>query len=474
MLALGTSEGPQMSKRRSRSAAAAATLLVLLASSACGGGDSSGDSDSITVWTTDTLPDRVKKTEAIIDRFTEESGVEVKLVGVAEDQFTQTLTSAAASGELPDVIGSISLASVRTLAANDLLDTESAAAVVDSLGSDTFSQTALALTSDGDTQLAVPSDSWAQLLVYRKDLFEQAGLDPPETYDQITAAAEELNTGDVAGFVGPTAPDDTFTQQSFEHVAIANGCELVDDAGEVVLDSSECVGAFDFYGDLVTNYSVPGAQDVDTVRAQYFAGKAAMIVWSTFILDELAALRDDALPSCPECKQDPTFLAENSGFVTALQGPDGGEPAQFGEVTSWAIPTGDSTDAAQQFVEYLMDPGYVDWIAIAPEGKFPARAGTEQDPQEFVDQWAKLPVGVDRKAPLSDFYPPEVIKVLSSGPDDFDRWGIVQGEGDLVGAILGELPVPQAVAALASGEVDAETAAADAAESVRSIQESLP
>ena len=463
-----------MSTFRSRFVASAAVVVVLSAGAACGGDDSSSSGDSITVWTTDTLPDRVRKTEDIIAAFTQESGIDVELVGVAEDQFTQTLTSAAASGELPDVIGSISLASVRTLAANDLLATESAGAVVDSLGADTFSETALTLTSDGDTQLSVPSESWAQLLVYRSDLFEEAGLQPPETYDEILAAAEELNAGGVAGFVGPTAPDDTFTQQTFEHIALANGCELVDDSGEVVLDSSECAGAFEFYGDLVTNYSVPGAQNVDTVRAQYFAGKAAMIVWSTFILDEMAALRDDALPSCPQCKQDPTFLAENSGFVTALQGPDGEDPAQFGEVTSWAIPTGDSTDAAEQFVEYLMDPGYLDWIAIAPEGKFPVRAGTEENPQEFVDAWADLKVGVDRKAPLSQFYPPEVIQVLSEGPDDFDRWGIVQGQGDLVGAILGEVPVPQAVAALASGEVDAQTAAEDAAESVRSIQESLP
>jgi len=196
-----------------------------------------------------------------------------------------------------------------------------------------------------------------------------------------------------------------------------------------------------------------------------------MIVWSTFILDELAALRDDALPSCPECREDPTFLAENSGFVTALQGPDGQEPAQFGEVVSWAIPTGSATGSAQQFVEYLMSDGYEDWIAIAPEGKFPAREGTQQTPDEFVDTWSKLPVGVDTKAPLSDFYPPEVLDVLRTGPEAFDRWGIVQGQGDLVGAIMGELPVPQAVAALASGEVDAQTAAEDAAEGVRSIQE---
>ena len=48
-----------------------------------------------------------------------------------------------------------------------------------------------------------------------------------------------------------------------------------------------------------------------------------MIIWSTFILDEMAGLRNDALPSCPECKKDPAFLAKNSGVVTAIQGPSG-------------------------------------------------------------------------------------------------------------------------------------------------------
>lgn len=460
-----------MPSTRRRTAAAAA--LAMLALPACGGGGSDADADSITVWTTDTLPDRVAATEEIISAFTEETGIDVELVGVAEDQFIQTLTSEAAGGELPDVIGGMSLGVVRTLAANDLLDTDANAAVVEALGADTFSPEALALTSDGDAQLSVPSDIWSQLLIYRTDLFEQAGLQPPETYDDILAAAAELDAGNVAGFVGPTSPGDTFTQQTFEHVALANGCQLVDDTGEVVLDSSQCVGAFDFYGELVTNYSVPGVQDVDTTRAAYFAGRTAMIVWSTYILDEMAGLRDDALPSCPECRQDPAFLAENSGFVTSLQGPDGEAPAQFGEVVSWAIPTGSATESSQQFVEFLMSDGYEDWTAIAPEGKFPARPGTEEEPQQYVDTWDTLPVGVDEKAPLADFYPPEVLEVLRTGPEDFERWGITQGQGDLVGALLGELPVPQAVAALASGEVDAQTAAEDAAQDVRSIQESL-
>jgi len=428
---------------------------------------------TITVWTTDTLPDRVVATKAIIAKFTAATGIHIKLVGVAEDQFSQVLTSAVAANTLPDVFGSVSLPVVRTLAANDLVDTKAAAAVINNLGKDTFSKRALEMTQDGDKQLAVPSDYFAQLLYYRKDLFAAAGLAAPKTYDDILAAAKTLNSPKVAGFVGATAPRAAFTQQTFEHVALANNCQMVDRTGKITLDSPECVNALRFYGDLIKKYSTVGAQDVDTVRASYFAGKAAMFIWSSYVLDEMAGLRNDAKPSCPQCVADPAFLAKNTGIVTAIQGPDGDKPAQFGEIASWAIAAGRTTDSAQRFVQYMLSDGYLDWIKFAPEGKIPVRQGTQKNPTEFADAWQTLPVGVDTKAPLAKFYPAEVLKGLQSGLNDLSRWGITQGQGALIGASYAELPVAQAVSEVTNGGVDAKTATKKAAEALQSIQSSL-
>jgi multiple sugar transport system substrate-binding protein len=449
-------------------------LVAVLVLSACGGGgDDGGDANSITVWTADTLPDRVAATQAIIDRFTQQTGIQVELVGVEEDQFNQTLTASAAAGDLPDVIGSIPLASVRTLSTNDLVNTEATGAVIDALGPETWNQTALELTREGEEQLSVPSEAWSQLVYYRRDMFEAAGLPAPTTYEAMLNAARTLDSEQVAGFVGATAPGDAFTQQTFEHIALANGCQMVNDAGEITMDSPQCVAAFDFYRRLITEHSVPGAQDVDTVRAAYFAGQSAMAIWSTFLLDELAGLRNDAMPSCPECVNDPTFLASNTGIVTALQGPDGTEPAQFGEVISWAITVDAAAEPAQQFVQFMLSDGYVDWLAFAPEGKFPARTGSSPGATDFVDTWKTLPVGVDTEGPLSQFYPQDVLAALSTGPEAFDRWGITQGQGDLIGASLGELPVAKAVAAVTSGGTDAQGAARQAAEELRAIQDTL-
>jgi multiple sugar transport system substrate-binding protein len=460
---------------------AAAALTVPLAACDDGGGDGGdsadgtdggGDSAGIKVWIQEDLPDRVAATQAIVDDYTEATGTEVELVAVAEDQFNQLLTSSAAAGDLPDVIGGASLPQVRSLSANELLEPDVAGTIIEGLDASTFNESAIELTSDEGTSLAVPSESWTQLLVYRKDLFDEAGLEEPSTYEAITAAAEALNGDGIAGFVGANAAGDAFTEQTFEHIALGNNCQLVDDAGEVTFGNPECVEALDFYGNLLSSYSVSGIQDVDTVRAQYFAGEAAMFVWSTFILDELAGLRDDALPNCEECGDDPAWLAQNSGIVTSIQGPSGSEPVTFGEITSWVVPAEADTEKASEFISFMMNDGYMPWIAIAPEGKVPVRTGTAEEPETFSEQWAELEVGVDTKAPLSDFYGDDVIQALTEGASNLNRWAIPQGQGNILGALQGEQPVAAAVNAVTTG-TPAEEAAQSAAETISSVADTM-
>ncbi|GAA4576208.1 extracellular solute-binding protein [Micromonospora coerulea] len=440
---------------------------------ACGDDEPKDDNSQITVWSLEDVADRVNATKAIVADFTAKTGVKVNLVTVNEDQFPSLIASSAAAGKLPDVVGSVSLAGIQTLAGNDLLHPDANKAVVDKLGRDTFSPRALELTSDGGKQLSVPSDGWGQLLVYRKDLFAAAGLPAPDTYEKIAAAAAKLSTGGVAGITAATAPGDVFTQQTFEHLALANNCQLTDDSGKVVLDSPECVEAFRFYGDLMRNNSVKGAQDVDTTRATYFAGKAAMLIWSPFILDELAGLRNDAKPTCPQCQQDPTFLAKNSGFVTAIKGPNGAEPAQYGEISSWAVLDGAAANSAKSFVEYMLSDGYPRWFGMSPEGRFPVRKGTADDKEKFHTAWSTSQAGVDAKKPLSEVYGDDVLATLRTSPDTFQRWGLPQGQGKLVGAILGELPVPKALADVVGGKSDAAAAAARAQKDVEAVKKGL-
>ncbi|MEU4832813.1 extracellular solute-binding protein [Streptosporangium sp. NPDC023615] len=459
-----------------RARAVAACVAVTLAAglvSGCGAQGRSAPDNRITVWSLENLTPRMEVTKKIVAAFQRETGVQVELVGIDEGQLPQLIMSAAAAGTLPDVIGSVPLAPVWQMYTNGLLDTAAAGRIVEGLGAGTFNRNALELTGDKTNRLSVPSDAWMQILVYRKDLFAKAGLAAPDSYDTMLKAAKALHGGTTTGMSLATDPSDVFTQQSFEDLALANDCRLVGADGRIGLDSPQCVQAFTAYHQLAADYGAPGTQSVDSTRATYFAGRSAMIVWSTFLLDELAGLRADALPSCEQCGADPRFLSANSGIVTALKGSAGAQPAQFGEISSWVVTRTAETAPAERFVSYMMSGGYEDWFGMAAEGKIPVRNGTAEEPDRYRKAWRASDIGVDTKKPMESVFPAELLDALAAGVSDMKRWGITEGQGALVGATIGELPIPKAVGAMTSGQTSPGEAAKEAAEEVRALQKSL-
>jgi multiple sugar transport system substrate-binding protein len=460
---------------RPRRLLALLVLSILLAASGCGGGQGKGDGGDrkLTFWLSEDIAQRVTAIRQIVDRFQHQSGIQVTVVPIPEDQLAGQLQSASAAGTLPDVTGPLSLGFVQSLATDGLTDADAANEVLERLGRGTFSQRALSLVESGGRPMGVPSDTWTQLLIYRKDLFERAGLPTPDTFDRILTAATRLRQPGRNGIVAATRAGDAFTAQTFEYFALANGCQLTDDQGNITLTSPQCVATFRFYDDLIKGGSARGAQDVSTTRAAYLAGKAAMIVWSSFLLDELAGLNNDALPTCPQCRADQRFLSRNSGVVAAISGPDGGEPTQFGEISSYVIVKGGNLDAAKRFVEFMLSDGYVDWLAVTPEGRFPARTGTKDNPKAYTEAWSRLKAGVDTRAPLSELYPPEVLEALTRSTDTMNRWGFAQGQGKLVGALAAEQPIPKALAAMLDGQLTPEAAAKQAQADVEETAQSI-
>lgn len=447
---------------------------MALALTACGGDSKTNDaageaSGKITVWTLESLPDRMKVTEDIVKDFTAKTGIEVELVGLEEEQAPQLIQSSGLSDDLPDLAAAFPVGLVHDMHTNDLVDTEAAARIVDALGKDTFQSKALELMQADGKTLGVPSDGWSQILVYRTDLFEAAGLEAPTTYEALEKAAKTLTKDGKFGISLATDPADVFTQQTFEALALGNNCQLISDAGEVDIESEQCKKTFELYKALGES-SPAGAQTVDSTRAAYFNGSAAMTMWSTYLLDELAGLRDDALPSCPECKNDPEYLAKNTGVVVEVKGSDGkADSGSYGEVTGFVPLKDGNTAATEKFVEYMMNEGYEKWLGMAPEGKFPMRTGDAGDKERFSKAWAQMETGVDRKAPLGQYYSDDVINTLTSLGEDVDRWGLPQGRGDVIGAFTAELPLSKAVAEMISGGMAPDAAAAEVGAATREM-----
>lgn len=418
--------------------ALALTAAAALVLAACGTDpDTDAEGEEIVFWTPHTTPQRLAIQEQIAADFTAETGIEVNVVGLDAAGANQAIVSGAASGDMPDVV----LHRPDQTAAwfeQGLLDAEAAQEVLTGLGPETFSDYALDLvTLDGELQ-AVPSDGWGQFLFYRTDLFEEAGLEPPTSLEEIAPAAAALNDAGHTGIVLGTAPGDDFTTQTLETFALMNDCQMFTGT-DVTLNSPECENALTEYQSIVAE-SVSGEQDVDSTRASYLSGEAAMTVWSSHFLDELAGLDPNFPVSCAECEDNSQFLAENTGVVGLLGGPDNAEATTYGITLNLGIMRGANTEAAQQWVEHAMSEEYIEHLSTATEGRIPVRTGTPEDDQAYVQEWMSQPLGADpdQQMPFDDVYSEDVIAAVVDGANGFSRWGLGTENASTAGALAAQ------------------------------------
>ncbi|HWM39873.1 MAG TPA: bicyclomycin resistance protein, partial [Streptomyces sp.] len=133
------------------------------------------------------------------------------------------------------------------------------------------------------------------------------------------------------------------------------------------------------------------------------------------------------------------------------------------------------TGASKSFIKYMLTSGYEDWFGMAPEGKIPVREGTPGDPDKYTKAWRSSRLGVEAtvRKPLDAIYPGTLLDQMTDGVSAMRRWGFTQGEGALVGATNGELPVPKALSAMTSGQISPDEAAREADDEVDALRQSL-
>ena len=79
---------------------------------------------------------------------------------------------------------------------NDFLARDGAADPAD------FLLGAMAPMKSGGDVFALPFVAESTLMVYRRDIFERAGLKPPETFDELLAVAPKIQTAEVKAYMG--------------------------------------------------------------------------------------------------------------------------------------------------------------------------------------------------------------------------------------------------------------------------------
>ena len=429
---------------------------------------SNASAETIRFWTTEEQPARLAKQQAMAADFKKRTGHTVEVIPVSEKDLGKRATAAFAAGDLPDVIYH-TLQYVLPWSEAGILDVETNDDIVNSLQKSTFAPGAISMAQFNGKTAAVPVDGWTQMVVYRKDLFDKAGLKAPNSYANIEAAIEKLhNPPNMYGFVAATKVDENFMSQVLEHVFLANGVSPVNKNGFSKLDEKATSEVLNFYK-KIAKASPSGELYWKQSRAIYFAGKAAMIIWSPFILDELAGLRNSAPPTIND---DPTSkeLAQKTGIVTTFGGPSNPSGAAWADIRYFGVTSDAKTDVAAEFVKYSMKDGYTATLSIAPEGKFPVRRGEPVNTDKYVKAWSKLPVGVDRKAPLSELYSPVTINKIVSGLETANRWGVSEGQLSLASKMINSQVINRIVREYIDDQIDVKAAVSKLNKELSSIK----
>ncbi len=398
-------------------------------------------------WTTDNEEERVDTYEAVAARFMEENpDIEVRIVPIEEAGVSQRIATAQAANRLPDIVR-MGVERVAAFAADGILDEDAAEAVIASVGEDDFRSSPLMMVTDPATgkYAAVPFDGWIQAIWYRNDIFEQNGLAPPISWEDINAACDALPGSEnlLYALTLGTDPGQNYGHQVFEQVAISNDAWPFDENGNVTMNTPEMAEALQFYADL-QRCALPGPQYWRGAREAYELDQSGMLFYSTYIMDDL--VEGSGLEGGGNVEIAVEDLAAKTGFAPDMQGPNGS--ASYGQLVTLGIMQG-ADPAAQAVVEYFLTEGYLDVLALAPFGKVPVT-------KSAVEGWKEL-------SPFFANYSSETLDQIANGYETMQRW-LFRPDYDatqraVVGDIEGILLIPQAISNIAlEGTMTPETA----------------
>ncbi|HEX2480706.1 MAG TPA: extracellular solute-binding protein [Methylomirabilota bacterium] len=147
-----------------------------------------------------------------------------------------------------------------------------------------FVPTALAAGAFQGVQYALPVDPNMQLLVYRKDLFDQKGMKPPTTWDELLAAAKAFTDPAKEQYgIAITASSDIQTCLYMLVSMWSQGAELVTAEGKGGVNTPAGRKGAEIYLELL-KYASPNARSytsADVLKAMQTGQAAMAIQWAS-------------------------------------------------------------------------------------------------------------------------------------------------------------------------------------------------
>ena len=213
----------------------------------------------------------------------------------------------------------------------------------------------------------IPYAGETVFMFYRKDLFEEHGIDVPTTFDEVLTAAQYFsdNVDGVDGISYRARLGWEFTYMWSIFLAPFGGMMVDPATGDVALDSPGTVASLEYIRDL-WQYGPVGVESFSFPEA-----------WDAFMLGR-AAIMIEASAAAPEVENpDKSLVAGMTGYSPLPAGPNGA----FSGVWGWSFAMMDESDAKEAtwaFIAYLTSEGLqADYLA---NGGIVSRASALGDP----------------------------------------------------------------------------------------------
>ena len=138
-----------------------------------------------------------------------------------------------------------------------------------------FPKNIMSVATFGEVPQIVPIVTEWEVLYYRKDVLEKAGLKVPKTLVELEAAAKKVNSENMAGFASRGKGAAAVTQMSS---FVYNYGGLYLDKGVAVFNSKPTLDAIRFYGKIVGTYGPKGVTSMswENILPLFQAGKIAL------------------------------------------------------------------------------------------------------------------------------------------------------------------------------------------------------
>ncbi len=365
---------------------AVALAATLMATAACGSNSSgssgfsdagegqvSGEGETLTLWVMEgTNPDAEPYLDELSAAFEQETGatLDAQFVpwGEAHDKFVNSI----AGGTTPDV------AEVGTTWTPEFAD---AGALMDLSGPAEKAEVADELvpglveagTVDGGLY-GMPWYAGVRSMIYRTDVFEKAGVEPPTTWDELVAVGEKIKQSNPDMITFPIAGDSEYGVYPF---IWGNGGEIatqVDGTWDSQIASAEAQEGIDFYTGLARDhgFSTPAATTWDEADLSdaFSRGDVAMMISGSWTPGALI-------------EANPDLKGKIGAFP--IPGPDGGvSPSFLGGSHLSVFQTAENPDLAWALVE-LMTTGEFAEKWSEQTGFFPGTTTLLEKVQEAND-----------------------------------------------------------------------------------------